>query len=93
MNLISRDGIPFRSESPTEITRLLSRGYTVEGEPATTFHDELFHPGDHKVDEVQAYLADLVVAGDVHRVIAEEKAGQARVSIVGKPEGDDSEPV
>lgn len=81
-NLISPDGETFRSESPVEITRLRSRGYTLEGESVVTFADTQFHPGDHKVDEVKAYIA--LHPEDANRVIAEEKAGQARVTIVGE---------
>lgn len=75
--LFSPEGVPFRTSSPTTITRLKTRGYTEQPPEG----DELFHPGDHKVDEVQEYIEKN--PADAQRVIAEEKAGKARVSIVG----------
>lgn len=78
--LISRDGQPFRTENPTEITRLRSRGYEIQG--------EVFHPADHTVAEVNAYLAEH--PEDADRVIAEErKAEKPRVSINGVASADE----
>lgn len=75
--LTSPDGSKFRTESPVEITRLKSRGY-VEGVPG----DRLFHPGDHKIPDVLAYMADN--PQDIDRVLEEERAGQARKGILGE---------
>lgn len=85
-NLISPDGVTFRTENPSEIVRLKSRGYAVEGEPVVTVHDTQFHPADHGYREVLDYIAEH--PEQANRIIAEEKAGQARISIVGKPAED-----
>lgn len=80
--LISPDGRRYRTEQPAEITRLRNARYTVEGEEEiVTVDDTRFHPGDHKVEEVAAYVAEH--PEDAARVIAEEKAGKARTGIVG----------
>lgn len=79
--LISPEGVPFRTESAFEIVRLKARGYVEEGEPVVTFSNTQFHPADHNVDEVLAYIEEH--PEDATRVIAEEKAGKARTSIVG----------
>lgn len=76
--LFSPEGVPFRTSSALTITRLKTRGYTTEPPK----NPELFHPGDHTVPEVQAYLDEN--PDDAARVIAEEKAtAKPRVSIVG----------
>ena len=73
-NLISPEGESYRTSNPAEVTRLRARGYSVEG--------ELFHPADHKVDEVLAYIE--ANPADASRVIAEERASaKPRTSIVG----------
>lgn len=73
--LISPEGESYRTNSPAEVTRLKARGYSVA--------EELFHPGDHKVPEVLAYIA--ANPEDADRVIAEEKASEnPRVTIVGE---------
>ena len=78
--LISPNGAEYRTESAVEITRLRARGYAVEEQPPTVV-DEQFHPADHKVDEVLDYMESH--PDDVTRIIAEEKAGKARTSIIG----------
>ena len=78
---VSPDGVPFRTENAAEGVRLKSRGYTLQGEPVTTFADEQFHPGDKGVDEVIAYMTQH--PEQASRIIAEEKSGKARVTIVG----------
>lgn len=87
--LISPDGVPFSTSDAGTITRLKYRGYTVPGEAdtdSTSFITTLFNPSEHKVDEVLAYLDGN--PSDAERVIEAEKAGQNRVSIVGKAEED-----
>lgn len=83
--LVSPDGIPFRTENPGEVVRLKARGYTLQGEPVQTFAEQQFHPADHDVKAVQDYLVEH--PEEIKRVIAEEKAGKARVGIIGSSEG------
>jgi hypothetical protein len=80
---LKSDGREYTTSNNAEVTRLrLSRAYEEVGvEPVPTVADERFHPGDHTVKEIQAYLDEN--PDDAPRVISEEKAGQARVSIVG----------
>lgn len=80
--LISPGGQFYRSETPLEITRLRARGYTFEGEPVVSFADTQFHPVHYAVKEVLDYIE--AHPEDADRVIAEEKSGKARVSIVGE---------
>lgn len=80
--LISPTGAEYRTEDAVEITRLRARGYAVGTERPPTVVDEQFHPTEHNVDEVADYLEDH--PDDTKRVIAEEKAGKARKSIVGE---------
>ena len=80
-NLISPTGESYRTENPTEVTRLRARGYSIEGEAVVTVADSQFHPGDHGYKEVLAYIEEN--PADATRVIAEEKAGKRRVSIIG----------
>lgn len=74
MNLISPDGRPYRASNPVEIKRLIA-GFGYTEAPDT------FHPDDATVAEVKKYLKDN--PKDAERVIAEERAGQNRTSIVG----------
>jgi hypothetical protein len=74
----------YRTDDPLEIARMKARGYA-EGQSAgdvpPTLEDLRFHPVGKKVSEVMQYLAEN--PGDAERVIAEEKAGEARPTIVG----------
>jgi hypothetical protein len=84
--LYSPDGVRYRTEDPLEVTRLIAAGYTDTRKRPPTIVDVQFHPSDHGVDEVLTYLAEH--PEEAERIIAEEKAGKARVSIIGKPESD-----
>ena len=78
-----RNGTKISTEIPAEAVRLRARGYS-EGKQQRPA-DARFHPGDKSAEEVKAYLASVEGNKPEHdRVIAEEKGGQARVSIVGK---------
>jgi hypothetical protein len=80
----NRDGdvVEFRTEDPLELVRLRAYGYSeVQPQDRVTVADQQFHPGDHGYQDVLTYLAEN--PADADRVIAEEKAGKARVSIVG----------
>ena len=83
--LYSPDGIRYRTEDPLEVTRLKATGYTETQKRPPTIVDLQFHPVDHSVDEVLTYVAEH--PAEAERVIAEEKAGKARVTLVGQPEG------
>lgn len=85
--LYSPDGTPYRTDNQSEVIRLRGAGYNeTKPEERVTFADQQFHPADKKVDEVLTFLAEH--PQDAERIIAEEKAGQARVSIIGKADGD-----
>lgn len=79
--LFSPTGERYRTEVPAEVTRLLAAGYTESPNRPPTVDDTLFHPGDHAAVDVIGYLA--ANPGDAERVIAEEKAGKARITIIG----------
>jgi hypothetical protein len=85
--LYSPDGTRFRTEDPAEVTRLKAIGYTETRKRPPVAKDLQFHPDDHSVDEVLTYVAEH--PAEAERIIAEEKAGKARVTLVGKPEGSD----
>lgn len=80
--LFSPDGRRYRTEIATEAVRLKAAGYTEKPERPPTVVDLQFHPAGVSVQEVNDYLS--ANPGDAERVIAEEKAGQARVTIIGK---------
>jgi hypothetical protein len=83
--LYSPDGTRYRTEEPSEVSRLKANGYSEEApENRVTFADTLFHPADHSVEDVLTYIAEN--PADADRVIAEEKAVKARVTILGKPD-------
>lgn len=89
------EGFAYSTEDPAEITRLrYSRGNFTEppSSPETAFADaggdDRFHPDAHPVGDVLAKLEEAKAAGDiaeVARIVAEEKAGQARKGILGAP--------
>lgn len=80
----STDGGSYTSTDPVEITRLKSRRShfltPAQAEDPVAADDTRFHPGDHTVADVNAYLAEN--PADAERVIAEEQAGSARKGIV-----------
>jgi hypothetical protein len=80
--LVHRTLPPYRTDDPMEIGRMKARGYVedADGLPPT-IEDVRFHPAGKSVAEIQHYLAEN--PGDAERVIAEEKAGKARATIVG----------
>jgi CHAD domain-containing protein len=80
---LKSDGREYTTHNQNEITRLrLSRQYEEVGvEPVPTVKDEQFHPEGKTVKEVRAYMERN--PQDAARVVSEEKAGQARVTIVG----------
>jgi hypothetical protein len=88
--LYSPDGVRYRTEDPLEVTRLKAIGYTDTRKRPPTIGDLQFHPDDHSVDEVLTYVAEH--PAEAERVIAEEKAGKARVTLVGKSENTEGEP-
>lgn len=90
--LYPRDGGDgYRTEVQTEITRLIAAGYTLDTpERPPTVAEQQFHPANANVDEVLTYMAEN--PAEVDRIVAEEKAGQRRVSIVGKGVEPDPEP-
>jgi hypothetical protein len=70
-----KSGAEYRTSNELEIKRLTTGfGYTVKVPQ--------FDPSEHTVKEVETYLADN--PGDAARVLDAERAGQARVSILGK---------
>jgi hypothetical protein len=74
------DGVPYETTDPVEVTRLrMSRGHTT-GEPEPD-PDPRFHPENHDVASVMAHLEDH--PEDHDRVLAEERGGKARKSILG----------
>jgi hypothetical protein len=80
--ILEADGREYTTEVPSEIVRLrASRKYTEKGvELPPTIKDEQFHPEGKLVGEVLAHLQEH--PEDTARVIAEEKAGQNRPTIV-----------
>lgn len=76
------------------------QGYAVTGRPAPKAPEPpkdadpaaQFDPSEHSVEEVAEYLAGLPAdddgATERQRVFDAEKAGKARVSIIGPPDGD-----
>lgn len=82
MDLYSPSGQRYRTEIPTEITRLRSSGYTDGPERPATVTDLQYHPADHPYQEVLDYMAEHPEESD--RIVAEEKAGKNRVSITGE---------
>lgn len=56
-----------------------------EGTEGDGTGDNLFDPADHKIEEVQAYLADADDA-ERERVLASERDGKARVTILNDGE-------
>lgn len=78
--LYSKNGEAFRTENVSEIVRLRASGYRDTPGPVKTFDDTRFHPEGQGVQEVIEYMAQN--PGDRDRVIAEEKAGKARTTIV-----------
>lgn len=75
--LISPDGREYRTSNVLEMKRLVNgHRYTIKPEDSGT----VFHPADHTVKEVVAYIKDH--PDDADRVRDEELAGQARSSIV-----------
>lgn len=84
--LISPDGREYRTTNVLEIKRLtLGQGYKLkDGEPVA---DAVYDPGKHTVPEVQVYLSENADRPDeVERVLAAERAGKNRVSLVGDSE-------
>lgn len=81
--LIAPDGRTFRTNDPGTINRLtLAAGYQRAGAPEVpTVKDLQFHPAGKKVEEVLAYIEEH--PEERTRIIAEEKAGKNRPSIVG----------
>lgn len=79
---LKSDGREYTTDNPIEVTRLrASRQYEEVGVEVHTVADTRFHPVDHTVAEVKAYLDEH--PEDAGRVIAEEKGGQARSSLLG----------
>lgn len=76
------DGDGYRTEVQTEVTRLIAAGYTETPERPPTVADLQLHPGDHDVERVLTEMAEK--PAEIDRIIAEEKAGKRRVSIIGK---------
>jgi hypothetical protein len=72
----------YRTEIPSEMVRLKASGYTEGGRPVATVDEQRFHPANKPFQEVLTYINDH--PEDADRVIAEEKAGQRRKSIVGE---------
>jgi hypothetical protein len=70
-------------------------GFTIDGveypakadvpEPAVVAAGEAFDPADCTVDEVKDYLAGATPV-EQERVIAAERGGKARVSLLGEPQ-------
>jgi hypothetical protein len=66
------DGGQVITSTRAEVVRLRAAGYT---------EDPPFDPTEHKVEEVQAHLAEH--PEDAPRVVAAEKTGRRRSTIVG----------
>jgi hypothetical protein len=76
--LVSRDGSEYRTSNVLEMRRLINGfGYSIKG--------NAFDPSAHDVKAVLKYVEEN--PDDAERVLAAEREGQARVSIVGKDEG------
>ena len=80
---LKSDGREYTTHNAAEITRLrLSRNYEEVGvEAPPTVADEQFHPEGHTVKEVRAYIERY--PAERERIVAEEKAGQARITLLG----------
>jgi hypothetical protein len=78
----NRQGQTVRTEVPSEMVRLKARGYAEGETPVPTVEEQQFHPANKPFQDVLNYIADH--PEDANRVVAEEKAGQARKSIVGE---------
>lgn len=73
--IYSPDGRPYRTDSPTEIIRLtMSEGYR---------HARPFVPDEHTVPEVLEHVEEH--PAEAPAVVAAERRGKARKSIVGDP--------
>lgn len=81
--LIAPDGRTFRTNDPGTINRLtLSGGYKLAGAPEVpTVEDLQFHPTGKHVSDVLKYIEEN--PEERTRIIAEEKAGKNRPTIVG----------
>lgn len=78
--LISPDGREYRTSNLLEMKRLVNgHRYKVKGEDKGA---KVFHPADHTVVEVAAYIKDH--PDDADRVLDEERAGEARKTLVGE---------
>lgn len=76
---LTADGRSYTTENPSEVTRLrMSRRYTEEG--VKPVKDARFHPEGKSVEEVKAYIE--ANPEDAKRVVAEERAGKARKTVV-----------
>jgi hypothetical protein len=87
VDLYSRDGTKYNTEDALEISRLKARGYTEtynskDPRPVST----RFNPNDHSAVDVLQYLAEN--PGDAERVIATERGGKNRATIVGQSAGE-----
>lgn len=82
ITLISPDGRPYHTSNPVEITRLkAAQGYVEEGEREIATDDGLFHPAGQTVKTVQKFIDEN--PDQAERVLAEERAGEARKTLVG----------
>lgn len=95
MTFFNAEGTPYTTDDPNEITRLQTSRHhfpsppekpgDVGGAVAQQQHDveaAQFHPADHGVAEVLDYVEKNPAEGA--RILAEEKAGAGRVTILGK---------
>lgn len=76
-------------DSETQIEEQNTEGDTAQGDEAdaTGDGDEQYDPADHNADEVIEYL-DTASAEERERVLAAEKDGKARKSVLSSTEGD-----
>lgn len=73
--LVSKDGVEYRTSNVLEMRRLINGfGYSIKG--------EAFDPSEHDVKAVLKYIDEN--PGDAERVLAAEREGQGRVTILGK---------
>lgn len=86
--LFHPDGTSVRVGTPAEVTRLRSAGYKDTPPEAITVPAEApghsgaeFNPGEHTVEQVQAFLQEHPDLADA--VIAAEKAGKNRTTLTG----------
>lgn len=78
--LISPDGREYRTSNVLEMKRLINgHRYVIKGEDKGS---AVFHPGDHTVVEVVAYIKDH--PDDADRVLDEERTGEARKTLIGE---------